>query len=164
MSYSEEEIQKYLNILQNYEDGLNIISPIKDDNIPPKTPEKVSCTNCGNTHFFKDGGFRYCKKCFHTVGRVFANEIAFKDRCCFRQKCIYKREYHYQNKIEEISSGNNVPSSSNFPHSPIQNPQHNPVIYVPSQTLSIPSDFPPVIPQKNFKTFEFHNFSRLTTF
>ena len=41
MSCSEEEIQKYLNILQNYKDGLNIVSPIKDDNIPPKVPEKL---------------------------------------------------------------------------------------------------------------------------
>ena len=39
MSYSEEGIQKYLNILQNYKDELNIISPIKDEHIPPKTPE-----------------------------------------------------------------------------------------------------------------------------
>ena len=52
MSYSEEEIQKYLNILQNYRDGLNIISPVKDEHIPPKTPENVSCENCGNTCFF----------------------------------------------------------------------------------------------------------------
>ena len=103
MTYSEEEIQKYLSILQNFKDGLNIISPVKDENIPPKTPEKVSCENCGNTHFFKDGGYRYCKKCFYSVSRVFIKEVTFKDRCCFRQKCIYKREYHYQNKIEEIN-------------------------------------------------------------
>ena len=101
MSYSEEEIQKYLNILQNYRDGLNIISPVKDENIPPKTPARVSCENCGNIHFFKDGGYRYCKKCIYSVGRVFIKEVNFKDRCCFRQKCIYKREYHYQNKIGE---------------------------------------------------------------
>ena len=103
MTYSEEEIQKYLSILQNFKDGLNIISPVKDENIPPKTPERVSCENCGNTHFFKDGGYRYCKKCFYSVGHVFIKEVTFKDRCCFRQKCIYKREYHYQNKIEEIN-------------------------------------------------------------
>ena len=103
MSYSKEEIQKYLNILQNCKDGLNIISPVKDELVPPKLPEEVSCENCGNTHFFKDGGYRYCKKCFHSVGRVFVKEITFKDRCCFRQKCIYKREYYYQNKIEEIN-------------------------------------------------------------
>ena len=41
MTYSEEEIQKYLSILQNLnKDGLNIISPVKDENIPPKIPEK----------------------------------------------------------------------------------------------------------------------------
>ena len=103
MTYSEEEIQKYLSILQNFKDGLNIISQVKDDNMCPKTPEKVSCENCGNSHFFKDGGFRYCKKCFYFVGRVFIKEVTFKDRCCFKQKCIYKRTYHYQNKIEEIN-------------------------------------------------------------
>ena len=103
MTYSEEEIQKDLNILQNVNDGLNIISPVKDENIPPKTPEKVSCENFGNTHFFKDGGYRYCTKCFCSVGRVFMKEMSLKDQCCFRQKCIYKREYHYQNKIEEIN-------------------------------------------------------------
>ena len=103
MTYSEEEIQNYLNILQNFKDGLNIISPVKNENISLKTPERVSCENCGNTHFFKDGGYRYCKKCFYSVGRVFIKEVTFKDRCCFRQKCIYKKEYHYQNKIEEIN-------------------------------------------------------------
>ena len=103
MTYSEEEIQKYLSILQNFKDGLNVYSSVKGDNMCPKTPEKVSCENCGNTRFFKDGGFRYCNKCFYSVGRVFVKEVTFKDRCCFRQKCIYKREYHYQNKIEEIN-------------------------------------------------------------
>ena len=40
MSYSEEEIQKYLNILQNYKDSLNVVSPIKDKHIPPKLLKK----------------------------------------------------------------------------------------------------------------------------
>ena len=109
MPYSEEEIQKYLNILQNVNDGLNIYS----QNIPPKLPEKLSCENCGNTHFFKDGGYRYCKKCFYSVGRVFVKDISFKDRCCLRQKCIYKREYHYQNKIEEINKKYDLKMTSN---------------------------------------------------
>ena len=43
MTYSEEEIQKYLSILQNFKDGLNVYSSVKDENIPPKSPEKVSC-------------------------------------------------------------------------------------------------------------------------
>ena len=113
MTYSEEEIQKYLSILQNFKDGLNVHSSVKDDNMCPKTPEKVSCENCGNTHFFKDGGFRYCDKCFYSVGRVFIKEVTFKDRCCFKQKCIYKREYHYQNKIEEINKKFGLEMTSN---------------------------------------------------
>ena len=53
MSYSEEEIQKYLNILQSYKDTFNNTSLIFQDTIPLKTPEKVSCHNCDNTHFIK---------------------------------------------------------------------------------------------------------------
>ena len=49
MTYSEEEIQKYLNILQNFKDGLNVYSSVKDKHIPSKIPQKVSCENCGNT-------------------------------------------------------------------------------------------------------------------
>ena len=53
MTYSEKEIQKYLNILQNFKDGLNVYCSVKDDNMCPKTPEHISCENCGNTHFSK---------------------------------------------------------------------------------------------------------------
>ena len=103
MTYSEEEIKKYLSILQNFKDGLDVYTPIRDKYIPPKTPERVSCENCGNTHFFKDKGFRYCNKCFYSLGRVFIKDFTSKDRCYFQKKSIYKRVYHYQNKIEEIS-------------------------------------------------------------
>ena len=102
MTYSEEEIKKYLNILRNFEDGLDVYTPVLDNHIPLKIPEKVSCENCGNTHFFKDHGFRYCNKCFYSVGRVFIKDFTSKDRCHFQKKSVYKRSYHYQNKIEEI--------------------------------------------------------------
>ena len=101
MSYSEEEITLYTNILKNFNDGLNVYTPILE-NIPLKTPEKVSCENCGNTHFFKDHGFRYCNKCFHSIGRVFIKDFTSKDRCHFQKKSVCKRSYHYQNKLEEI--------------------------------------------------------------
>ena len=87
MTYSEEEIKKYLNI---------------------KIPEKVSCENCGNTHFFKDHGFRYCSNCFYFVGRVFIKDVTSKDRCHFQKKSVYKRSYRYQNKLEEISKKYNL--------------------------------------------------------
>ena len=110
MSYSEEEIQKYLNILHSFNGTYN--NTVFYDTIPLKTPEKVSCYNCGNTHFIKDDGLRYCNKCFHSNGHVIVKEMTYKDRCCFRQKCIYKREYHYQNKIEEINTKCNLEMTS----------------------------------------------------
>ena len=108
MTYSEEEIKKYLSILQNFKDGLDLYTPVRDQHIPPKTPERVSCENCGNTHFFKDKGFRYCNKCFYSLGRVFIKDFTSKDRCHFQKESIYKRAYHYQNKIEEISKKRNL--------------------------------------------------------
>ena len=101
MSYSEEEIQKYINILHSFNGTYN--NTVFYDTILLKMPEKVSCYNCGNTHFIKDGGLRYCDKCFHSNGHV-----TYKDRCCFRQTSIYKRDYHYQNKIEEINKKYNL--------------------------------------------------------
>ena len=53
--------------------------------------------------FFKDHGFRYCNKCFYSVGRVFIKDFNSKDCHHFQKKSIYKRSYHYQNKIEEIN-------------------------------------------------------------
>ena len=53
MTYSEEEIKKYLNILQNFNDGIDVYTPVLDKHIPLKIPEKVSCENCGNAHFSK---------------------------------------------------------------------------------------------------------------
>ena len=108
MTYSEEEIKKYVNILRNFNDGLDVYTPVLDNHIPLKIPEKVSCENCGNTHFFKDQGFRYCNKCFYSVGRVFIKDFTSKDRCQFQKKSVYKRSYHYQNKLEEISKKYNL--------------------------------------------------------
>ena len=108
MTCSEEEIKKYLSILQNVNDGLDVYTPVLDKNLPPKIPQKVSCKNCGNTHFFKDKGLRYCNKCFYSVGRVFIKDFTSKDRCHFQKKSVYKRSYHYQNKLEEISKKYNL--------------------------------------------------------
>ena len=107
-TYSEEEITQYTNILRNLNDGLDVYTPVLDKHIPLKIPEKLSCENCGNTHFFKDHGFRYCNKCFYSIGRVFVKDITSKDRCHFQKKSVYKRSYHYQNKLEEISKKYNL--------------------------------------------------------
>ena len=101
MTYTKEEIECYTNILRNLNDGLGIYTPILE-NIPLKKPEKRSCENCGNKHFFKDDGFRFCNKCFHFVGRVFIKDYTSKDRCHFQKKSVYKRLYHIQNRLDEI--------------------------------------------------------------
>ena len=53
MIYSEEGITQYLNILKNFNEGKDVYTPVLDEHIPLKIPEKVSCENCGNTHFSK---------------------------------------------------------------------------------------------------------------
>ena len=80
---------------------MDIYTPILE-NIPLTTPKKVSCKFCGNTHFFKDHGFRFCNKCFHSIGRVFIKDFTFRDRCHFQKKSVYKRSYYCQNKLDEI--------------------------------------------------------------
>ena len=112
MSYSEEEIQKYLHILESYKDIFYDITEINEDYFT-NSLKKVSCHNC-NTHFIKDNGLSYCNKCFYSIGHILGyNEITEKDRCCFRQKCIYKRVYHYQNKIGEINTKFDLEMTSN---------------------------------------------------
>ena len=101
MTYTEEEIECYTNILKNLNDGLSIYTPILEK-IPLKKPEKLSCNNCGNTHFFKDQGCRFCDKCFVSIGRVFIKDYTTKDRCHFQKESVYKRSYHLQNRLDEI--------------------------------------------------------------
>ena len=101
MKYSEEEIECYTNILRNLHDGLNIYTPILE-NVPLKKTKRISCENCGNKHFFKDQGFRFCNKCFVSIGRVFIKDYTTKDRCHFQKKSVYNRSYHIQNRLDEI--------------------------------------------------------------
>ena len=108
MTYSEEEIQKYLHILESYKDIYYDTSLI-NENYFKKSCRKVSCHNCDNTD-----GYRYCNKCFHSLGHNLGyNEITENNRCCSYQKSIYKRDYHYQNKIEEINKKFDLKMSSN---------------------------------------------------
>ena len=92
MTYSEEEIQKYLHILESYKDIYYDTSLIKEDYFK-KSCRKVSCHICNNTHFINHDVYRYCKKFFHSIGHMLGyNEITENDRCHFYQKSIYKRD------------------------------------------------------------------------
>ena len=104
---------KIINVLFTRRNSFNNTSLTFQDTILLKTPEKVSCHNCDNTHFIKYNGYSYCNKCFHSIGHTLGyNEITESDRCCFHQKTIYKRDYHYQNKIEEINKKFNLKMTS----------------------------------------------------
>ena len=61
MTYSEEEIQKYIHILESYKDTYYDISSINEDYFT-KSCRKVSFHNCNNTHFINPNGHRYCNK------------------------------------------------------------------------------------------------------
>ena len=100
MTYTKEEIELYTNILKNLNDGLNIYTPFLD-NLQRKKPEKASCKNCGNKHFFKDNGLIICNKCSCIITRCFTKDYNSKDRCHFQKKSIYNRSYHINNRLDE---------------------------------------------------------------
>ena len=52
--------------------------------------------------FSKIKAFRFCNKCFVSIGRVFIKDYTTKDRCHFQKKSVYNRSYHIQNRLDEI--------------------------------------------------------------
>ena len=95
MSYTEEEIKKYLDILHNYkvEREGGIVSTIS------------KCCNCLNTsHFTIDSGYKICYECGTANGHVLGLfELKDFDRLHYRKKSIYRRNYYYEKKVNQIS-------------------------------------------------------------
>ena len=93
MSYTEEEIKKYLNILHNYK------KPIQKLNL------KYKCKGCSNTESFSTYlGQNMCNECGtlngHVLGKI---DIKDLDRLYYRKKSIYHRKYYYDKKVKNIS-------------------------------------------------------------
>ena len=65
MSYTEEEIKKYLNILHNFKVE-------REGDIGGTVGPTISkCSNCPNTEFFTiDSGFKICDECGTENGHV----------------------------------------------------------------------------------------------
>ena len=65
MSYTEEEIKKYLDILHNYKvERQGVIGGIIGSPIS-------KCSNCTNTEFFTiDSGYKICDECATANGHV----------------------------------------------------------------------------------------------
>ena len=99
MSYTEDQIKKYLEILNNY---------------TSKPEEEVSrkskCCNCQNSECFTiDSGYKICYYCGVANGHVLGfYDVKDYDRLYFRKKSIYHRKYHYEKKVNQISKRTNL--------------------------------------------------------
>ena len=92
MCYTEEEIEKYLEILKNYNK-----QTVKDEN------RKVRCRNCQSDSFFVESGYNICDSCGSTNCHVLGFDLKEYDRFHFRKKSIYQRKYHYEKKVDQVS-------------------------------------------------------------
>ena len=98
MTYTEEEIKKYLNILYNYNKRMHQITP------------KSKCRGCPNTESFTiDSGYKICDECGIANGHVLGFfDVKDLDRLYYRKKSIYHRKYHYEKKVNQISKKINL--------------------------------------------------------
>ena len=93
MCYTEEQIEKYLEILNNYNK-----KEVEDVN------RKVRCWNCYSDCFFVNSGYNICDSCGTTNSHVLGYyDQKDYDRLHFRKKSIYQRKYHYEKKIDQVS-------------------------------------------------------------
>ena len=93
MSYREEEIKKYLNILSNYKKTIN------------KFVLKLKCKGCSNTESFSSYlGYNMCNECGVLNGHILGNvELKDFDRLYYQKKSIYHRKYYFDKKVKNIS-------------------------------------------------------------
>ena len=107
MSYSEDQIKKYLEILHKYtkntQNEPKMQSPpaggFWGEALPPP-----ACSNCENSENFAIyQGYKICEECGSTNGHVlgYFNPKEY-DRLYFRKKSVYQRKYYYEKKIKQI--------------------------------------------------------------
>ena len=109
MTYSQEEIEKYLEILE---------SNIKNEPAP-EIPSIIDSRGalggqgpprcCCNPQFIIWCGYRLCENCCTTSGHVlgyFDNKEY--DRFHFQKKSVYQPKYYYEKKVNQISKRINL--------------------------------------------------------
>ena len=107
MTYSEEQIKKYLEILHNYK--VERQGGHRGDAIPPL------CVNCKGDNFCVESGYNICVDCGTTNGHVLGYfDLKEYDRFHFRKKSIYQRKYHYEKKVEQISKRINLTGEEKY--------------------------------------------------
>ena len=97
MSYTEEEIKKYLDILHNYK--------VERERVIEGTVGSHICKGCSNTESFSSYLGQYiCNECGTLKGHVLGQfDVKDFDRLYYRKKSIYHRKYYYDKKIKNIS-------------------------------------------------------------
>ena len=97
MSYTEEEIKKYLDILNNYK--------IEREGVIEGIYGSPICKGCSNTESFSSYlGQNMCNECGTLNGHVLGHfDIKDFDRLYYRKKSIYHRKYYYDKKVKNIS-------------------------------------------------------------
>ena len=104
MSYTEEEIKKYLNILSNYKKSLQ------------QFKLKSKCKGCSNTESFSSYlGYNMCNECGTLNGHILGQfDVKDFDRLYYRKKSIYHRKYYYDKKVKNISKLINLTDEQKF--------------------------------------------------
>ena len=104
MSYTEEEIKKYLNILSNYKKSLQ------------QFKLKSKCKGCSNTESFSSYlGYNMCNECGTLNGHILGQfDLKDFDRLYYRKKSIYHRKYYYDKKVKNISKLINLTDEQKF--------------------------------------------------
>ena len=102
MCYTEEQIEKYLEILNNYNNA-STNQAVEDAD----TNRKVKCWKCQSDRrdcFFVNSGYSICEDCGASNGHVLGcYDQKDYDRLQFRKKSIYQRKNHYEKKIDQVS-------------------------------------------------------------
>ena len=94
MTYTKDEIEKYLEILRSYNNSQS----------EEKENTKVRCSNCQSDSFFIESGYNICDSCGSTNGHVLGYfDLKEYDRFHFRKKSICQRKYHYEKKVDQVS-------------------------------------------------------------
>ena len=104
MSYTEEEIKKYLNILSNYKKSLQ------------QFKLKSKCKGCSNTESFSSySGYNMCNECGTLNGHILGQfDVKDFDRLYYRKRSIYHRKYYYDKKVKNISKLINLTDEQKF--------------------------------------------------
>ena len=94
MTYTEDQIKQYLDILHKYTK-----KPKEEISI------KSKCCNCQNTDSFNIvSGYKICDECGTANGHILGfYGVKDYERLYYRKKSIYQRKYHYEKKVNEVS-------------------------------------------------------------